>query len=208
MRRILAALGFCMALTLGATASHAITIVNGRLWVVSEAAAEDASPANIPARPADILFKAPSDPLSFNIGDSIASTIGDFLATGGAFEIVENTVGTLASIANNTLWEFTGLVTVTTGQVFSVAHDDGLTLIIGGIDLGFDTGPTAPVVTDKTYTGPSGTFPFQLVYGECCAGAAVLLVDLPFESAPAVPAPAPILLLLTSVTMLGLARRR
>jgi hypothetical protein len=31
------------------------------------------------------------------------------------------------------LLNFTGTVTVTTGQGFSVAHDDGFTLIIGSV---------------------------------------------------------------------------
>src|SRR3990170_1556210 len=93
-----------------------------------------------------------------------------------------------------TLLEFLGFVTVVNGQTFTVTHDDGLTLIIGGLDLGFDPGPTAPVVTLSTYTGPSGAFPFQLVYGECCGGPAVLQVDLPLSNT-AVPEPSTWLLL-------------
>jgi hypothetical protein len=88
------------------------------------------------------------------------------------FNIVENTPGTLASLMDNgtqgTLLNFTGSVTVTNGQMFTVTHDDGLTLIIGGTNLGFNPGPTAPIISTATYTGPSGTFPFQLVYAECC----------------------------------------
>ncbi|MCB1941884.1 MAG: PEP-CTERM sorting domain-containing protein, partial [Candidatus Accumulibacter sp.] len=46
------------------------------------------------------------------------------------------------------------------------------------------TGPTAPVTSTETYTGPSGTLGFELVYAECCLGAAVLQVDLPFSNLP------------------------
>jgi hypothetical protein len=42
-----------------------------------------------------------------------------------------------------TLLSFIGNVTVTTGQMFTVTHDDGLTLIIGGLDLGFN--PVRPL---------------------------------------------------------------
>ncbi len=108
------------------------------------------------------------------------------------FKHVENTGGTLASLMDNgsqgTLLYFTGMVSVANGMHFLVAHDDGLTLVIGGLDLGFNPGPTAPTVTDIVYTGPSGTFAFQLVYGECCGGPAVLRVDLPLQANP-VPEP-------------------
>lgn len=51
----------------------------------------------------------------------------------------------------------------TNDQRFTVTDDDGLTLIIGGVDLGFNAGPTAPTRSTETYTGPSGTFAFDLV---------------------------------------------
>jgi hypothetical protein len=108
-----------------------------------------------------------------------------------------------------TLVEFTGFVTVTNGQTFTVTHDDGLTLIIGGLDLGFNPGPTAPTISTQTYTGPSGNLPFQLVYGECCGGPAVLQVDLPFSNTPAVPEPSTAFLLATGLAgLLGNGYRR
>lgn len=63
-----------------------------------------------------------------------------------------------------------------------MTHDDGLTLIIGSLNLGFNPGPTPPITSVATYTGLSGNFPFQLVCGECCGGPAVLQVDLPFTN--------------------------
>jgi len=107
------------------------------------------------------------------------------------------------------LLKFTGNVSVTNGQTFTVTHDDGMTLIIGATNLGFSPAPTSPVTTTATYTGPTGNFAFTLVYGECCGGPAVLQEDLPCYTPP-VPEP-PTLLLLglgLGVAGLGLRRRR
>jgi hypothetical protein len=158
--------------------------ITGGLWAVSEAASQNAIPANVPPPPADITFSV-NAPLNFN---ATGATVGAWLASGGAFNIVENTTGALARLMDDgtqgTLVQFIGMVSVTNGQTFTVTHDDGLTLIIGGLDLGFDEGPTPPITSIETYTGPTGNFPFQLVYGECCGGPAVLQVDLPFQPAP------------------------
>jgi hypothetical protein len=62
------------------------------------------------------------------------------------------------------------------------------------------------VVTTATYTGPSGNFPFQLGYGECRGGPAVLQVDLPF-TAP-VPEPETYALMLAGLSALGFIGRR
>jgi hypothetical protein len=138
-------------------------------------------------------------------------TVGTWLGNGSAFNIVESTGGTLASLMDDglqgTLLEFLGFVSVTNGQTFTVTHDDGLTLIIGGVDLAFNPGPTAPVTSVATYTGPSGNFPFQLVYGECCGGPAVLQVDLPFSTTPA-PEPGTLALLGLGLAGAVFIRRR
>ncbi len=188
--------------------AHANTI-SGSLFHVPEATSQNAIPANVPGGTPYVTFDVNS-PFNFS-GTSV--TVSAWLASSGAFNILQNTPGTLASLMDNgsvgTLVNFTGNVSVTNGQTFTVTHDDGLTLIIGGINLGFNPGPTAPVTTLATYSGPTGNFPFQLVYGECCGGPAVLQVDLPFAAVPGPIAGAGLPgLILASGGLLGWWRRR
>jgi hypothetical protein len=61
-------------------------------------------------------------------------------------------------------------------------------------------------LTNAIYTGPTGTFDFQLVYGECCGPPAALIVQLPLISQ--VPEPGTVLLLAIGLIGLGLAQRR
>jgi len=180
--------------------AHANTAF-GELWTVTEAASQNATLANVPGTTPDVTFSV-STPFNFS-GDTVS--VSTWLASSGAFNIVENTAGTLASQMDPHLIEFTGTVSVTNGQQFTVTHDDGLTLIIGGVDLGFSTGPTSPITNTATYTGASGNQPFTLVYGECCGGPAVLQVDLPFQSVQTTtPLPAALPLFASGLGALGL----
>jgi hypothetical protein len=183
--------------------------ISGKLWAVADGGpAQNAIPANVPGTTPDVTFDVNS-PFNFS-GTNVTRTV--WLGSSSASNIVENTSGTLAAQMSTdgggigTLLEFTGFVTVTNGMVFTVTHDDGLTLIIGGLDLGFNPGPTSPVTSNQTYTGPSGNFAFQLVYAECDAGPAVLQVDLPFTNAPL---PGSLLLLGSGILgMMGIGIRR
>jgi hypothetical protein len=111
--------------------------------------------------------------------------VGEFISSGGGTLLTGDGPHSLL----DTLWEFTGSVTVTTGETFTAGHDDGLTLTIGGLAVIDVPGPTSFATTTETYTGPSGTLPFQLVYGECCGAPADLAISLPLVT-PGTPEPA------------------
>jgi len=194
--RTLVALGITVGLVQGAP-------VTGRLWAVSNAVASDATPANVPGTAPDVTFDV-NAPLNF----TVPGTVNQFLLSGGALNIV-GSAAALSSAISPSLIEFTGLVSVINGQTFTVTHDDGLTLTIGGLAVISTPGPTGPVQTTQTYTGPSGDFPFTLVYGECCGGSAVLQIDLPFRpSASSVPEPAAAPLAISGCLLLGFLKLR
>jgi hypothetical protein len=168
---------------------------------------------------ADATFSVPSpanaacggifagDTLCFNsLAAANGYTLGGFLATGGA-TVLTGSAGAMASALNNTVLEFTGTVSVTNGETFQAGHDDGLQLEIG-TNLVIDApGPTGFTTTPAVYTGPTGTFSFDLVYGECCGPPALLGIALPFVSTP-VPEPATLALVSVALLGLGVTRRK
>jgi len=180
-RYYLAAVAVASLAAVGAQAQ-----ISGSLWEVgSDAIAGNAVLASIPARSADVTFSVPGPGLDFN-SDNAANgyTVGGFLATGGATGVSYNNGTAAADSDDDTLIELTGKVTMTMGQTYNTEHDDGLTLTIDGFDVVNAPGPTAATFTPYTWTQPSGTYDFTLVYGECCGPPAVLLTTLPLVNAP------------------------
>jgi len=141
-------------------------------------------------------------------------TLGGFLATGGATILTPPSAALTAALAaslDNTVFEFTGTVTVSNGQSFQAGNDDGLQLMIGSNLVINDPLPQSYSGTPTTYTypdtGPAGTLPFDLVYGECCGPPAVLGISLPLESqivsVPGTPVPGTTTQLLFDLTTTG-----
>ena len=136
--------------------------ITGSVWEVSNATASDAIFANIPGTPPDATFTVANGPIDFDsrIG---GYTLAGFLSSGGA-----TCVGSICSSMMSDgstfgmMIELTGTVSLTAGQSFTVTHDDGLTLVVGGITLVSTPGATAPTTTTVTWTGGTGTFSFDL----------------------------------------------
>ena len=99
------------------------------------------------------------------------------------------------------------MVTVTNPETFQATHDDGASLAINGTTIFSSPGPTSARISSGTYTGPSGTFAFDLVYGECCGLPATLGISLPLTtqivSLPGTPDPNNLNQLLFDLTQTG-----
>jgi hypothetical protein len=163
--------------------------------------ASDATPANVPITTPDVTFTTVS-PIHFTSGSLY--TVGEFLSSGSGSTILTGGSHSGDSL-DNSLFNFTGTVSVTNGETFTAGHDDGLTLVIGGTTVISAPFGTSFVLTTSTYTGPTGNEPFQLVYGECCGPPGELELNLPLTSN--VPEPATWAMMLLGVGMAGAGLR-
>jgi hypothetical protein len=207
MRKLLIATALSVCAS-GVMVSAAHAAIIGSAYFVSEAESQNAV-IGFAHGAANATFSLPNGPIGFtsaggySLGAFLASSPGEITLTGTAADLAQN----LDSVAGGTMIELTGTVSVVNGQTFTVSHDDGLQLMIDGLLVVNVPGPTAPAVTTVTYTGPTGTFAFDLVYGECCGAPAVLATSLPLIGTT-VPEPATLALLSAALIGFGVARRR
>ena len=192
---------------LGVMAGSANAQILGSAYFVSEAQANNAV-IGFPHGAANATFSSPNGAINFTSAPGY--TLSQFLLSNPGTIILTGTAGDLSRALDTadggTMLEFTGQVSVVNGQTFTVNHDDGLQLLIGGLLVVNAPGPTAPVTTTVTYTGPTGTFAFDLVYGECCGAPAVLATSLPLQ--PAIPEPETYAMLLAGLGLMGFVARR
>jgi hypothetical protein len=184
-------------------------VVMGSAWVNRSAGLNATITAPNGLGAPDVTFTVPTSAcsgmgLTLCFNDITGGTsVNDFLTGGGATNITEITPGALAApvygnginspSGTGALFQFTGTVTVTNPETFQATHDDGASLAINGTTIFSSPGPTVAQTTSGTYTGTSGTVPFDLVYGQCCGLPAVLDISLPLASQtvslPGTPAP-------------------
>jgi hypothetical protein len=139
-----------------------------------------------------------------------AYNLGGFLNSKGVASNITYMNGALASTnLDNTLWVFTGSALFTNGQTFNVVHDDGVNMYVNGSPALLAGGPTAPVTSMFTYSGPSGTYNFEFIYTECCGGTADFITTL-VPSGPSTPEPGTTAMILIAAPgcVLWLAARR
>jgi len=89
---------------------------------------------------------------------------------------------------NNSYTLFTGQVSLTKGNLytFSILHDDGIQLRIGGTDVITSPGPTPPRTDVGTYLATSsGPVSFNLAFGETNGPPAILIASVTATPEPA-----------------------
>lgn len=208
------AAGLVTLSTIATAGSARADFITGEAWQVTNAQAQDATPAvEATLGTPDVTFTASGVAFSSfgnaaNTGNgSLDYTVSSFLTSLGAGHNISGSGLNDALNINGGgyLFDLTGTASFTSGQTFTVNHDDGVTMLVNGSVILNDPGPTPPVTTTFTYGGPTGTFNFEFVYGECCGPPAVFETTLVPSN---VPEPGSLAILGAALAGWGLIRRR
>ena len=164
----------------------------------------------VPGGPASVTFT--SSQIEYSSGG--AYTIGEFLGSDGTVTTINTGASELGNSMDNTHIQLNGTIFLSAGaNAFSIGHDDGLRLVLGGgIGNVLDApGGTSFVLTPFTITAPSsGNYSFTLDYNECCGSPADLEWAYP-NGIPVTGAPdggTTLALMGLSLTGLGIFARR
>lgn len=193
-------MGAAMASALFA-AGAANAAINVSIWTDQSTVAGDATLANIHSLGAANATTTVGS-INFSTGDSTSTTVDQWLGTsiGGA---------TGSHLLNNSVFEFTGSTFLNAGDnTFIIPHDDGMEISINGTIVASSPGATAAVNTPFTVNVPTaGSYNFDLGYGECCGGPAVLSFTVNSRTVGGIPEPASWAMMIVGMAAVGGALR-
>ncbi len=155
---------FALALIVLLDAKAYADPINVTFWSVPATTADNVpTTGNVPGPGATEWGTFTTTTINFS-ADTGPYTIGNFLAFGGVTSVDYMNGATSSTSIIDVLFDFTGTAYFTNGQTFSVVHDDGLDLYVGGNLIEGLPGETPPVTSTFTYTGPTGDEAFEFIY--------------------------------------------